>query len=173
MRTLVIGHTTGIGAELTQVLEADGVSRSTGYNINDIDKDFDYGDYSTIILNAYGDFCSQLKTLYEIVNHETYTKDTLLIVISSIRAWNYSPDTVERSKYSVEKSAINKAVNDLNGLGYNVTSVCPNYVDTDYNKLKQVPKMTVEYMALVVKRIIEDFYKFSIKTREIVIEKVQ
>ncbi len=173
MKTLVIGHTSGIGAELAQVLNAEGVSRSTGYNINDIPKDYDYGAYNTIILNAYGDFCSQLKTLYEIVVHNTYTKDTLLVVISSIRAWNCSPDTVERSKYAVEKFAINKAVNDLNNLGYNVTSICPNYVDTEYNKSKQVPKITVAYMAWVVKRIIDDFHKFNIKTREIVIEKIQ
>ena len=34
MKTLVIGHTSGIGEELTQILEADGVSRSTGFDIN-------------------------------------------------------------------------------------------------------------------------------------------
>ena len=55
MKTLVIGHTSGIGEELTQILEADGVSRSTGFDINNRNNDFNYTPYNTIILNAYGD----------------------------------------------------------------------------------------------------------------------
>lgn len=172
MKTLVIGHTAGIGAEITQVLEADGVSRSTGFDVNNRKNDFDYGAYSTIVLNAYGDFTSQIQTLYDIVESDTFNKDTLIIVVSSIKAWNESPQDIGRSKYAVEKNALNFAVRHLNGMGYNVTSVCPSYVETDFNKGRDIPMMTVQYLALVVDRVIEDFYKFGVKTLEVVVEKV-
>lgn len=171
MKTLVIGHTAGIGAELTQVLEADGISRSTGYDIDHRNNDFDYSQYDNIIINAYGAFTSQLQTLYEIIEHNTFNKSTLVIVVSSIKAWNDSPQDINRSKYAVEKSAINKAIRDLNGIGYNVCSICPSYVETGFNKGRDIPMMSVEYIALVVERIINDYHDFKIKILEIVIEK--
>lgn len=172
MKTLVIGHTSGIGEFLTQVLEADGVSRSTGFDINNRNNDFDYSKYNTIILNAYGNFCSQLQTLYEIIENPNFNKSSLVIVISSIKAWNESPLDISRSKYAVEKAALNKAVRDLDGMGYNTVSICPSYVKTDFNKDKDVPMMTIEYVGLNVKRVIEDFYMYGVRTKEIVLEKV-
>ncbi len=173
MKTLVIGHTSGIGEELTQILEADGVSRSTGFDINNRNNDFNYTPYNTIILNAYGDFTSQLQTLYEIIENDTFNKDTLVIVISSIKAWNETPTDIFRSKYAVEKGALNHAIRNLNNLNYNIVSVCPSYVETSFNKGKDLPMMSVQYLALVVDRIVNDFYKFGIKTIEIAVEKVK
>ena len=54
-----------------------------------------------------------------------------------------------------------------------IPEVCPSYVETSFNKGKDLPMMSVQYLALVVDRIVNDFYKFGIKTLEIVVEKVK
>lgn len=174
--TLIIGHTSGIGKAISNIIEFEGVSKSTGFDINDYHKTkrvFDYSKYNSIVLNAYGDFTSQLKTLYSIVENETFNKETIIVVISSIRAYNFTPDTFERSKYSVEKSAINKASRDLSQMGFNVSVLCPGYVNTEFNKSKDVPKMTPEYIAQITKMIISNYVDNGILMKEIVLEKVK
>ena len=79
----------------------------------------------------------------------------------------------ELGETAVEKGALNHAIRNLNNLNYNIVSVCPSYVETSFNKGKDLPMMSVQYLALVVDRIVNDFYKFGIKTLEIVVEKVK
>jgi hypothetical protein len=81
--------------------------------------------------------------------------------------------SAEMIKYAAEKGALNHAIRNLNNLNYNIVSVCPSYVETSFNKGKDLPMMSVQYLALVVDRIVNDFYKFGIKTLEIVVEKVK
>lgn len=173
---LIIGHTSGIGAGLiynTPYYITKGVSRSTGYDVNNNNTKFDYSEYSVIILNAYGDFTSQLKTLYNIVENPTFNKKTLIVVISSIKAWNSVPTDLSRSKYAVEKNALNKASSDLNFMGYSVMTVCPSYVETEFNKNKKVPMLSVDYVANLIWDKITEFHIQGILTKEIIIERVK
>ena len=176
-KTLIIGASKGIGAAIQSKLENQdykviGMSRSTGF---DIDKDdlsvIDLSSYSAIILNAYSNFTSQLKALYSIMSNNTLDKKTLVIVMSSMRALNTSSDTIARSMYSTEKASLNKVCRDFNNMGYNMSSVCPDYVDTEFNAGKNVPKLSVLSISNVVLMIIDNYIQNGILVKEIYIQK--
>ena len=148
---LVIGGTSGIGKGIKDLLGADEVSKSTGFDIN---HPVETEEYDVIVLNSYGEFTSQLKTLLSLAQDHP---NAYFIVIASIKAYSTRPDNINKLMYSVEKSAINNACLQLNEINIKACAFNPGYVNTDFNKNKDVPKLSTEYIAKKVQGIIEDY----------------
>ncbi len=157
MDTLVIGHTNGIGKAIFDKIDSEGVSKSTGFNINDNNVGYDYSPYKTIILNASDEFNAQLETMFEIA--EAVDKHTLIIVIGSTSAYKTNPSDLYWAKYSIEKAAIVKAGIDLNTMGYNVAVISPGTVDTHRNDGKTCDKLSTSTIAATVGDIILQYSK--------------
>jgi len=158
MKTLIIGHTTGIGKAMYDILDSSvGISKSTGFDINIVNKMYDYSEYECIILNAYDKFTSQIKTMFDII--EVINKNTLVIVIASTSAYKTNPSDLYWAKYSIEKAAILKAGIDLNTMGYNICCISPGIVDTHRNKDKQCKKLPPYTIAETVKNVIDNYEK--------------
>jgi len=156
MKTLIIGHNNGIGKSIANSLdEYMGLSKSTGFDINDSHNDYDYNQYECIILNAYDKFNSQLETMFEIV--ENVSKNTLIIVVASTSAYKTNPSDFYWAKYSIEKAAIIKAGIDLNTMGYNIAVISPGTVDTYRNNEKNCDKLSTQSIANVALDIIDKF----------------
>lgn len=169
--TLLIGHTTGIGKAIYRALEIkEGVSKSTGFDINESHPNFNYKKYGCIILNAYDKFNSQLNTLFEIA--ENVDKQTLIIVIGSTSAYKTNPTDLYWAKYAIEKAAIVKAGRDLNTMGYNIAVLSPGTVDTHRNEGKTCDKLSPFSIATSVLEIM-DKYKDGILIEHTVIRTVK
>ena len=171
---LIIGHTTGIGKDIySRYKNIDGVSKSTGFDINtNISKEYDFSKYDCIVLNAIGlDSYAQIKTFFNIIENKTFNKSSLLIVMSSISAFKENLDTLDKIKYSTEKMSINKAVRNLNNLGYNTSSICPSYVDTEWNKKRtDVLKLDTSKVGDLVDTVIKEYFNNSVLINEIVFQ---
>jgi len=156
MKTLIIGHKSGIGKAIAlSIDEYLGLSKSTGFDINETHDDFDYNQFDCIILNAYDKFNSQLETMFEIV--EQVSKNTLIIVVASTSAYKTNPSDFYWAKYSIEKAAIIKAGIDLNTMGYNIAIISPGTVDTHRNNEKNCNKLSTQSIANVALDIIDKF----------------
>jgi len=164
MKTLVIGHTNGIGkaiykklnkSNLTSVVA--GISKSTGFDINIRNTDFNYNQFDCIILNSYDLFTSQLNTLMEIA--ENFDKDKLIVVLGSTSAYKTNPSDLYWAGYAVEKAAIVKLGTDLNTMGYNVAMVSPGTVDTHRNAHKDIDKLPAKTIAKTVENILSQYTK--------------
>jgi len=178
MHILIIGHTSGIGFDIFRSLskynDVSGVSKSTGFDIStNISKTYDYSEFDVIILNAVGlKFGSQIDTFFNIVESETFNKDSLVIVMSSASAFKESSNTVDKVKYSTEKNALNKASRNLNNLGYNTSVICPSYVDTEWNKDKDVLKLDVSDVTKSVYTVLDSFEN-GVLIGQIVVKKIK
>ncbi len=174
MKTLLIGHTSGIGLDIANTLnDIIGVSKSTGFDIStDISKEYDYSLFNCIIINAVGlDPFSQIKTFFNIVEHETFDKKSLVIVLSSISAFKENLDTIDKVKYSTEKMSINKASRNLNNLGFNTSVICPGYVDTAWNEKRvDIKKLKTESVAKITKLIYDEYFNEGVLINEIVFQ---
>jgi hypothetical protein len=174
VKTLLIGHTSGIGLEIFNKLENTiGVSKSTGFDVStDISKDYDYSEYDCIILNAIGlEAFSQVKTFFNIIEHSTFSKEKLVIVMSSISAFKENLNTVDKIKYSIEKMSINKATRNLNYLGYNTSVICPSYVNTEWNKKRtDVLKLDATKVASLTELIYDNYFNDGVLINEMVFQ---
>ena len=157
MDTLLIGHTNGIGEAIYHTIDCEGISKSTGFDINDENFDFDYSKYNTIILNAYDRFNSQLETMMNIA--EVINPKTLFIVMGSTSAYKTNPSDLYWAKYAIEKAAIVKAGIDLNTMGYNVAVISPGTVDTHRNAGKLCDMLKPKDIADTVAEIILKYSK--------------
>lgn len=164
MKTLVIGHTNGIGKAIHKILsksdltsEVAGVSKSTGFDINIGNSDFNYNQFDVVVLNSYDMFTSQLNTMMEIADN--VDKDTLIVVIGSTSAYKTNPSDLYWAGYAVEKAAIVKLGTDLNTMGYNVAMVSPGTVDTHRNAHKDIDKLSTRDIAKTVETIVKKFKK--------------
>jgi len=174
IKTLLIGHTSGIGSKIFDILDNTvGVSKSTGFDIStDISKEYDYGSYDCIVLNAVGlDSFAQIKTFFNIIEHKSFTKDKLVLVMSSISAFKENLDSVDKIKYSTEKMSLNKATRNLNSIGYSTSVICPSYVDTEWNKNRDdIMKLEPEKVASVTKTVIDNYFEEGVLINEIVLQ---
>ena len=171
MKTLVIGHSVGIGKAIKDRLKSDGIGISTGFDISKFHPNFDYSNYNTIVLNAYANFCDQLKTIYDIVENKTFSKDKLLIVIASTSAYKTNPSNLYWSQYYTEKAAIIQTCRDLNTMGYNTSVISPGTVDTHRNDHKDIPKISPDIIADVVENITLNYFFNDIIIEHLVIRK--
>jgi len=156
MKTLVIGFKTGIGKAIFKLVGNDGISKSTGFDI-DKNSTYNFNKYDCIVLNAYSNFTSQLKTMINIL--EYIDKNKLLIVVSSTSAKKTNPDNFYWLKYYVEKNAINLTAQHAISMGYNVSIISPATVDTYRNENKKISKLSPKDIATSVKYIISQFKK--------------
>jgi len=166
VKTLLIGYKSGIGASIyNNIPNIKGESLSTGFDINK-QIIYDYSEFDTIIINAYSDFGSQLRLLYDII--ETINKKTLVIVIASISAYRTNQKDISKSKYTNEKAAIIHAGRDLNELGYNVSIISPGITDTRWNKNKDCMKLKTDDISKIIMSAIDNYYNFNILTEHLV-----
>jgi NAD(P)-dependent dehydrogenase (short-subunit alcohol dehydrogenase family) len=164
MKTLVIGHTNGIGKAIYKRLSKSdatsdvvGLSKSTGFDINIRNTDFNYDQFDCIVLNSYDLFTSQLNTMMEIAEH--LDKEKLIVVIGSTSAYKTNPTDLYWAGYAVEKAAIIKLGTDLNTMGYNVAMVSPGTVDTHRNEHKDIDKLPTKTISKIVENIVEQYKK--------------
>jgi len=162
MKTLVIGHTNGIGNAIYKRLtkskltsDVVGISKSTGFDINIRNSEFNYNHFDCIILNSYDMFTSQLNTMMEIA--EYVDKEKLIIVIGSTSAYKTNPSDLYWAGYAVEKAAIIKLGTDLNTMGYNVAMISPGTVDTHRNAHKDIDKLSTKSIAKIAEKIVDKF----------------
>lgn len=164
MKVLVIGHTNGIGEAIYKRLSASSKkytiysgSKSTGFDINIRNTDFNYDEFDCIVLNSYDLFTSQLNTMMEIAKH--IDKKKLIIVIASTSAYKTNPTDLYWAGYAVEKAAIIKLGTDLNTMGYNIAMVSPGTVDTHRNEHKNIDKLSTKTISKIVENIVNQYTK--------------
>jgi len=159
MEVTIIGHTKGIWKAIYDTIreEIDDVvwySRESWFDINNIKEYDSVQSWDILIINAYWEFTKQLQFLYAMLDKYNY-----IIVIWSDKAFKNSSDK-DRSKYHIEKQALNNAVIDLNQQWYKISIVNPWYVDTDYNKNKPVSKLSTQWVADMVMTLITNYYNW-------------
>ena len=91
------------------------------------------------------------------MENDTTKKGILIIVIWSIKAFESHTKDISRSKYHIEKQALNNAVISLNGLWFHISIINPWYVDTEYNQLKEVNKLDKIDILKIVNVIIDNY----------------
>lgn len=67
-----------------------------------------------------------------------------------INIGSHASDYTFHYRYAVEKKALREANNHLFTEGYNTTCINFGYIDTESQKDKDVPKMTVEYCINII-----------------------
>ncbi len=156
----ITGHTSGIGKAIADLYTYKGhrvlgFSRSTGYDLADIDtveRIADAAKDADIFINNAYRRVAQVDMLYAM--HKRWKNDHKTIVSIS----SNSGDGIKSfpHPYAVFKSALDKAIEQLQ-----VQSICrvmnlrPGYVDTERVKHIEAKKLSPDYVANIVAWMIE------------------
>ena len=163
----ITGHSSGIGQAIFERYSpnAIGFSRSNGY---DISKDMwsiiaESQDCDIFVNNAQSDF-SQTELLYALAKN---FKGLIVNIGSLSKDWTkgHKPNY----KYSIEKTALHKANDQLFWAGVNTCIIHPGYVDTKMARKFNVDKLSVENIVDVFDWIINQSFcikEISVSTKE-------
>lgn len=174
-KMFITGHRRGIGKNLTEFFSKKyEIIVSDAYDINDVNS-IDHilslmADSDIIINNAYGNSFAQTELLY--LFYENFSQSTKhFIDIQSINIKLSSTKGIPQSKYSVHKTASNYAIKHLQQFSdrsCTLTALCPSITDTDYNRNKDVVKMSTTDVSRVVELVLEFRHQLNIEIKEIV-----
>lgn len=180
----IIGHTQGIGKELTKFFKNKkfkclGLSRSNGYDLNkNIDKIIlKVKNYNCIILNAYSNNKQKI-LLNKIVKLYKKTNKKIFVITSTSGINNYFDTQIKNKKYMEYHkhkkeliSCIEKLQQKLFNYPLSIFDICPDIVDTNMSKdfWKDLPRLLPHDIATVIFYILKMSNKFNIN--KLVIQK--
>ena len=163
MKIGITGHTSGIGKAIFEMYpDIIGWSRTNGYDINEPDKIIKECKNLDVVINNAHDGFAQISFLYKLSNNF----DGKIINIGSV-----SGDGIKsrRHVYAVEKTALDKASEQLYYLGCNITNLRLGLTDTprmNKPKWKNREKMPTEYVVNIIDWILKQPYR----VKEITVE---
>ncbi len=174
MRVLVIGGTSGIGASIVKVF------KDNGHEVTATGRELDIGSESarhhlvylmntadTIVNCAYSG-SNQRELLFKAFD-EYKDQNKIFINIESANAWREGQLTVDQIAYVTDKLALVTARRHLQKLPrqMKIIGICPATVDTKYNASKNIPKMKVDSVAIIIYNAVTTVLEYGIELSEI------
>ncbi len=158
-RYAITGHTKRIGQALYDALPSIGFSKSNGYNITNKDDRAkiikESADCDIFINNAHEGF-GQVELLNELFN-DWKAQDKLIINIG-VDTVPYTNWQVVHKQYPVEKVALHAQCEILHNEELRkckITNLALGYVDTEFNKDYNNPKLSYEEIIKTITWIVE------------------
>lgn len=169
MQTLIIGGKRGLGKGLIDQFSELGEVVVTGKELDITNNNcqvilLDMMSIADIIINnAYAGSGQRDLLLTAFSRYSTSSK--IFINIESVNAWREGELTPSQIIYATDKLALVSARRHLQKLPRNMSliGVCPSTIDTEFNKNKNVSKMTISETA----KIIFDCAKYAISGIEV------
>lgn len=156
-RTVAItGHTRGIGHAFAQWFEQRGhqivgMSRSNGYNINNVDQIVEQAKSCDIFINNAWHEYNQSSIMYRLHHEWLGREDKLIVAVSSsrvVKASNFHNADPARNLYKNSKMSLELSCQHLwNQDPYpRICILRPGHTDTDFTTHSNLPKMPADQM---------------------------
>lgn len=154
MKVAITGYSSGIGKSLSNIYPARiGLSRSNGYDINNVDQIIEAVENCDIFINNAYDGFNQVELLYALFSIWK-DENKLIVNISS-----NSGDGIKRRShiYSIHKTALDKASEQLGnipGSNCKIINIRPGWVDTPMVSNVEEKKIDPDDLAVIISKAI-------------------
>jgi len=157
MKILLTGHTSGLGASLNTLLDCKGISRSNGYDTNDVDVWCQqFKEYDLLINNAPNNQLGVLESFFKLWSTNSNKQ---VINVGSYIIDHPRIDIEQDSlywRYRIDKVALAEACKKMSHYSWNCQIINFGPIDTPMTKNSEVSKISALEAARAIIMLIQN-----------------